>query len=40
VIELEKLILNSQAEVEQDVFYKELLVGKRRLDFIVEEIFW
>ncbi len=37
LIELEILRLDSKAEVEKDVFYNELLVGKRRLDIIVEE---
>ncbi len=37
LIELEILRLDSKAEVEKDVFYNEMLVGKRRLDIIVEQ---
>ncbi len=34
--ELEKKGLSFAREIEQDVFYKSLLVGTRRADFIVE----
>jgi len=35
-IELEKAKLNFGREVEQDIFYDNVLVGTRRADFIVE----
>lgn len=37
LIELERAGLKSRAEVEKDVYYEDVLVGKRRLDIIVEE---
>ena len=36
-IELERAGFRCEGEVERDVFYEDLLVGKRRLDIIVEE---
>ena len=35
-IEFEKVKLNFGREVEQDIFYDNILVGTRRADFIVE----
>jgi GxxExxY protein len=37
LIELERAGLKCKAEVEKDIFYGEVFVGKRRLDIIVEE---
>jgi len=38
LIELEKTGLQCKAEVDKDVYYEEVFVGKRKLDLIVEEI--
>jgi GxxExxY protein len=38
LIELEKAGLKCKAEVDKDVYYEEVFVGKRKLDVIVEEI--
>ncbi len=35
-IELEKIHLNFIRELDQDIFYEEILVGTRRADFVVE----
>lgn len=35
-IELEKARLNFARELEQDIFYEQILVGTRRADFVVE----
>jgi GxxExxY protein len=37
LIELQKAGLKCKAEVEEDVYYQDVFVGKRRLDIIVEE---
>ena len=37
-IELEKAGIRFKREVEQDIFYEDLVVGKRRADFVVEEL--
>jgi GxxExxY protein len=37
LIELEKAGLKCKAEVDKDVYYEEVFVGKRKLDVIVEE---
>jgi GxxExxY protein len=37
LIELEKAGLKCKAEVEEDVYYQDAFVGKRKLDIIVEE---
>ena len=37
LIELEKAGFKCNAEIERDVYYENALVGKRRLDIIVEE---
>lgn len=37
LIELEKAGLKCRSEVEREVFYEDIFVGKRRLDIIVEE---
>jgi GxxExxY protein len=37
-IELEKAGLKCQSEVEKEICYDERLIGKRRLDLIVEEV--
>ena len=36
-IELEKTGLHFQAEVEKDIYYNGIFIGKRRLDLIVED---
>lgn len=36
LIELEKAGLNYQSEVEKEIYYQEQLIGKRRLDLIIE----
>ena len=36
LVELEKTTLRIQREVEQEVYYENKLVGKRRVDFLVE----
>ncbi len=38
IIELEKAGLKCKAEVERNVYYEEIFVGKRRLDIIVEDV--
>lgn len=38
MIEFRKAGLNFKEEVEKDIFYKEILISKRRLDLIVENI--
>ncbi|MES2478959.1 MAG: GxxExxY protein [Bacteroidota bacterium] len=35
-IELEKARLNFARELEQEIFYEQILVGRRRADFVVE----
>jgi GxxExxY protein len=37
LIELDKIGLKNEAEIEKDIFYKGIFIGKRRLDLIVEE---
>ena len=37
LIELDKIDLKNEAEIEKDIFYKGIFIGKRRLDLIVEE---
>lgn len=37
MIELQNTLLNVQAEVEQTIVYKDQIVGKRRVDLIVEQ---
>lgn len=37
LIELEKAGLRCKAEVDKDVYYQEVFVGKRKLDVIVEQ---
>jgi GxxExxY protein len=37
IIELEKLGLKCNSEVEKDIYYEEHFIGKRRLDLIVED---
>lgn len=37
-IELNKTELNAEREVEQSVFYDGILVGKRRVDFLVNKL--
>jgi len=37
-IELEKAGIKFKREVEQDIFYAGLILGKRRADFVVEEL--
>ena len=37
IIELEKMNLQSAVEVEREIYYEEKLIGKRRLDLIVED---
>lgn len=37
-IELEKANIKFRREVEQEIFYDGLIIGKRRADFVVENI--
>lgn len=37
-IELNKTILLAEREVEQSVFYEGILVGKRRVDFLINKL--
>lgn len=37
IIELEKLGLRCNAEIEKDIYYQNILISKRRLDLLVEE---
>ncbi|MFL5740700.1 MAG: GxxExxY protein [Flavisolibacter sp.] len=37
VVELEKMGLQSEGEIEKNIFYSGICVGKKRLDLIVED---
>jgi GxxExxY protein len=36
-IELQKIGLNYQTEVEKDIYYEDVFIGKRRLELIIED---